>query len=287
MENPSIAVILITLNEAHNLKRLFKNLRGWANEIYVLDSYSKDNTVDICLQNGIEVYQRKFTNFGDQWNAALNLFDVKSDWVMKMDPDETLTDELKNNIFNELNNNDCEGFYLNRRLWFMTKPLPVKQKILRIWKKGKCAFTNSLVNEHPVVEGKLGFCKGDMSHFDSPNLEYWTHKQNLYTTAEALARFKNLGLAEQPKVFGNSLQRRMFLKKIFYYIPFRYLILFLYHFIFLGAFRSGKIGYIWSRLRADVYRNTEYKLNEYKITGLVDLETNFGHGDPDSRCKQF
>jgi len=50
MENPSIAVILITLNEAHNLKRLFKNLSGWANEIYVLDSYSKDNTVDICCK---------------------------------------------------------------------------------------------------------------------------------------------------------------------------------------------------------------------------------------------
>ena len=55
MNKTSIAVIMITLNEGHNLPRVLSNLKGWADEIFVLDSYSQDDTVDICLENNIEV----------------------------------------------------------------------------------------------------------------------------------------------------------------------------------------------------------------------------------------
>ena len=76
----SIAVIMITLNEAHNLKRVFQNIKNWADEIYILDSYSQDETIDLCIDNNIKVIQKKFVNFGDQWNHALNAFDIKSKW---------------------------------------------------------------------------------------------------------------------------------------------------------------------------------------------------------------
>ena len=79
---------------------------------------------------------------------------------------------------------------------------------------------------------------------------------------------EHVGIAQQSDsdklslFFGNTLQRRMFIKKIFYKIPFRYIFLFLYHYIFLGAFREGYIGYMWANLRCDVYRMTEYKVRE-------------------------
>lgn len=278
---------MITLNEAHNLERSLKNLKGWADEIFIVDSYSQDKTIDICLKYDIPVVQKSFKNFGDQWNFALNVFDIKSDWVMKIDPDEILSTHLKESIKLNISKNEFDGFYLNRRLWFMNKPLPVNQKILRVWRKGTCKFTDSLVNEHPVVKGLLGECKGEMRHYDSPSLEHWINKQNKYTSAEALANFKGLGLADKPLLFGNTLQRRMFIKGIFYKIPFRYFFLFFYHYIYLGAYKKGYIGYIWSKLRCDVYRITEYKVRELNFQGEINTSAYSGPGRPDTRCKQF
>ena len=94
----AVTVIMITLNEAHQLDSVFKNLSGWANEILILDSYSKDETIDMCLDNNIYVAQRRFTNFGDQWNAALEKLPISNTWTMKLDPDERLSEELKQEI---------------------------------------------------------------------------------------------------------------------------------------------------------------------------------------------
>lgn len=282
----SIAVIMITLNEAHNLKRAFQNIKDWADEIYILDSYSQDETIDLCIDNNVKVIQKKFVNFGDQWNYALNAFDVKSKWVMKLDPDEILSEELKENIKSLTGKNHFDGFYINRRLWFLDKPLPVNQRILRIWKNNSCKFSDSLVNEYPQVSGKLGFCPGELKHFDSPNLEHWLYKQNKYTTSEALAVHRNLNFAAEPKLFGSSLERRMFVKKYFYKLPFRYQILFLYHYLYLGAFKAGKVGWMWSNLRCLVYRITDYKIYELRNLGELSYSIDHGPGEPDSRCEQ-
>ena len=93
-----IAVVMISLNEGHNIKDVCENLSGWAQEVFLVDSYSKDNTIEIALSYGINVVQRKFRGFGDQWNFALNELPIESPWVMKLDPDERLSEELKNNI---------------------------------------------------------------------------------------------------------------------------------------------------------------------------------------------
>ncbi|MDB9770456.1 glycosyltransferase family 2 protein [Gammaproteobacteria bacterium] len=284
--NNSIAVIMITLNEAHNLPRVFKNLAGWADEIFVLDSYSKDRTVDLCIEYGVTVVQKKFISFGDQWNHALQAFEIHSEWVMKLDPDEILSNDLKFNISNELAQTAKDAFYINRRLWFMGSALPVNQKILRIWKKNTCVFSDSLVNEYPEVKGDIGFCAGELKHFDSPNLEHWLQKQNKYTSAEALSNHQELALAAKPRFFGTSLERRMFVKKYFYIFPLRYQILFVYHLIFLKAYKAGKVGWIWSRLRCDVYRYTEYKTFELSKNLSSIAPQHHGPGTPDNRCRQ-
>ena len=90
-----VAVIMITLNEAHNLEAVLENLTGWAQELYIVDSYSTDQTVEIALKHGVHIVQRSFRGFGDQWNFALNALPIKAPWTMKLDPDERLTPELK------------------------------------------------------------------------------------------------------------------------------------------------------------------------------------------------
>lgn len=274
---------MITLNESHNLDRIIHNLKSWVNEIFILDSFSNDGTVDIALKNNIKIYQNKFKDFGSQWNLALENLPIKTDWIMKVDPDELVTDELKVNIDNIINENRCEAIEVTRRLMFVNKPINIKNNIIRVWKKGCCRFTNVKVNEHPIIDGKIFKANGFLEHFDSPNIHHWIIKQNYYSSLEAKINYSNLNLADKPNIFGSKFQRRMWFKKNFFYFPFRYLFLFLYFYIYHGAFISGKPGYLWSKMKTDFMRFTEFKIYEMKLKKSGNLNINNYNGIPDKR----
>jgi glycosyltransferase involved in cell wall biosynthesis len=282
-----IAVVMIALNEAHNMEAVLENLKGWASEVFLVDSFSSDRTVDIALQHGAHVVQRSFRGFGDQWNFAMTELPISAPWTMKLDPDERLSDDLKREITSAIAGNDADGLSFDRRLWFMTRPLPVRHSLVRVWRTGRCRFTDVQVNEHPVVEGSIRHIHGDLEHHDSPDLEHWLDKQNKYTTAEAISAFHGNRLADEPRLLGTALQRRMWIKKHYMKVPFRYAAMFLYHYAVLGAWRAGWVGYAWSRLRCDVYRLWEYKLREMRITGRTPLRGPAGPGAPDPRVPQY
>lgn len=282
-----VSVIMISLNEGHNLEAVLQNLAGWAQEVFLVDSYSQDDTVDIALRHGVHVVQRRFRGFGDQWNFALNGLPITAPWTMKLDPDERLSDELKDNLLEAIKQGGCEGLSLTRRLWFMGRALPVRQSLVRLWCTGGCRFTDIAVNEHPIVTGRINHVTGDMEHHDSPDLDHWLEKQNRYTTAEAIIAHNQSALADIPRILGTRLQRRMWLKKHFYRIPGRYTLLFLYYWLFQGTWRAGWVGYAWARLRADVMRLIEYKRREIEITGKLPIKRFYGAGKPDSRVRQY
>lgn len=282
-----IAVIMLSLNEEHNMHEVCQNLQGWAQEVFLVDSYSKDNTVDIALKYGVQVVQRRFGGFGNQWNFALRELPIKAPWVMKLDPDERLTNELKNNILTMIKENSVDGIKLYRRLCFMNKPLPVRQQLTRVWKNGNCKFTDVTVNEHPIVNGILGVVGGELLHYDSPSLQHWLDKQNRYTSSEAMRMYKKSPLADKPLLFGTNFQRRMWLKKNYYLFPFCYSLIFFYHWIISGAWRVGFVGYAWARSRADVLRYQAYKYREMKIMGHEFIQHVDGVGEPDSRVRQY
>ena len=260
-----VSVIMISLNESHNIDEVCHNLKGWAQNIFLVDSFSSDDTIKIALSHGVHVVQNKFLGFGDQWNFALENLDINTPWTMKLDPDERLSNELKINLRNAMLNSNSDAFSINRRLWFMERPLPIYQNIVRIWRTGKCKFSNVSVNEYPIINGNVSKVNGNLEHFDSPNLEHWLEKQNKYTTLEAIIAFEQGGLSDEAILLGTPLQRRMWLKKNYYKIPFRYFLLFFYYWVFCGAWRAGTVGYMWSRLRSDVMRLVDYKKKEMEI----------------------
>ena len=269
------------------MEGVLQNISGWASEVILIDSYSKDATINIALRFGIRVVQKKFRGFGDQWNFALNNLHVNSPWVMKLDPDERLSDTLKMNISNMIADDQYDAFSLSRRLWFMGEPLFVSQRLVRGWKAGTCRFSDVSVNEHPIVSGSIKFVAGDLEHHDSPNIDHWLEKQNRYTTSEAIIKFQDMPLSDKQLLFGTKLQRRMWLKNNFYKIPFRYFFLFMYHFFLQGAYRAGKTGYIWSRLRTDVMRLIDYKYTEMKITNKIPTKYVYGSGEQDKRVINY
>jgi glycosyltransferase involved in cell wall biosynthesis len=282
-----VAVVMISLNEGHNLDEVCANLKGWAQEVWLVDSYSKDDTVGIALRHGVRVVQRKFKGFGDQWNFALGKLPIRAPWVMKLDPDERLTDELKRQIEAAVQQPEVDGLGVTHRLWFMNRPLPVRKQFVRVWRSGKGRFTQIEVNEHLIVDGHVLQLTGEVEHRDSPSLEHWLHKQNKYTTQEAIGLARGGMYAVKPRFFGGQVERRMWLKRMFFRFPFRYQIYFLQTLLQTGAWRAGRVGFIWSALRTEVMRLVEYKALEIKWTGKDPAVLEFGAGAPDPRVPQY
>jgi glycosyltransferase involved in cell wall biosynthesis len=284
-----VAVIMISLNEAHNMDEVCRNLKGWAQEVYLVDSYSRDGTVDIALSHGVKVVQRKFNGFGEQWAFALDALPIAAPWTMKLDPDERVSQELKLEIERVIRTGTADGIEVANRLWFMGRPLPRSQRLFqtRLWRTGHCRFSGVLVNEHPMVAGAVVRCGGELEHHDSPHLEHWYHKQNRYTTDEAIIRFTRQQLAAPPRLFGTRLERRMWLKKNFFRLPLRYAALFVYLYLVQGAWKGGRTALLWAQLRIEVMRMVERKEVEMRIRGRVSARTVVGAGRPDPRVPQF
>lgn len=276
---------MLTLNEEHNLAEMLQNILPWVEEVFIVDSLSTDRTVDIALEYGVKVVQRPFTDFGDQWNWALENLPIKSPWTMKLDPDERFTPTLRDEIIEQLTSEVAyDGISFRRRLWFMGQPLRQYQWVLRIWRTGKCHFSDVLVNEHPIVNGQVHrLTEGCMEHFDSPSMHHWFEKQNVYSTMRAIELAQNTGYAAQPRLGGDYLERRMFYKKVFFKLPLRHWLMWWYLMVVRGGIFSGSVGRAWVAMRVGVYRWAEYKAKEMRQLGEIAQVPRRAHGDFDPR----
>jgi len=287
MGKVSVTVIILTFNEERNLPAALDSVKGWAKEVFVVDSFSTDRTVDIALEretDGVRVVQHAFEDYSKQWNWALEHLPATGDLTLKLDADERVTPELALDIQNIFKSgNQCDGYFIPRRLWFMGRALHVKQDVLRLWRTGTCQFSDVIVNEHPLVEGKIDRLKGVLEHYDSFDLHHWWDKQNRYTTMLALQKFRGDKLSAEPKLFGTKLERRMFFIKVFFYIPFRYQFQLIHELFIRGAWRDGMRGLTWARLRVQSRRMRELKVKEMKITGCIPEIPKVPSGDFDQR----
>ena len=282
-----MAVMMISLNEAHNMEAVLQNLSGWAQQVFLVDSCSADDTVSIALRYGVHVVQRRFKGFGNQWNFALNELPVTALWTMKLDPDERLTDELKREIEVAVKSQPNVAYRLPIRLYFMGAKLPTVLRLTRLWRTGTARFSDVNANEHAHCDEPEEELSAEIMHLDSPDLDHWLTKQNRYTTAEAISQFEGRALAFPPRFFGSALERRMWFKRNFWKVPGRYEILFLYHLLVVGAWRAGRVGWIWARLRTEVYRLWEYKRFEMDRLGRVPVKIPAHPGEADPRVSLY
>jgi glycosyltransferase involved in cell wall biosynthesis len=107
-----LSAVIITFNEEKNIGRCIDSLKELTDEILVVDSFSKDNTLEICNQKGARIIQNKFEGHIQQKNFALS--QATNDWVLSLDADEALTEELKQSIQEILENPLKKGYRFNR-----------------------------------------------------------------------------------------------------------------------------------------------------------------------------
>jgi glycosyltransferase involved in cell wall biosynthesis len=244
-----ISVIILTYNEELNVENCLKSVADWANEIIVVDCFSTDKTKEIAKKYTIKIAEHTFINQAQQFNWALDNLEIKNDWILRLDADEYITEELKKEISEILAGipSEVSGFYIKRRVYFMNRWIKhggyYPLWFLRFFKKGKARSEEREMDEHLVLtEGKSGNLKNDFIDNNRKNLTWWTEKHNKYATREANDVVKgNYGIK----------------KKVFYYrLPpfFRVFCYFIYRYFFQLGFLDGKEGLIFHTLHAFWYR---------------------------------
>lgn len=185
-----ISVIIITKNEEANIEDCLTSV-AWADEIIVVDSESSDRTVELAKKFTSNVFTRKWSGYSDQKSYALSL--AKNEFVLSIDADERITDELKKEIITT-DLSGFDGYLIKRDNYFLGKKIYGcgwnKDYQLRIFRSSKTKLTDRKVHEKFIVDGNISRLKNVMIHYSYTNFEDAFNKINYYSTLSAEEKFK-------------------------------------------------------------------------------------------------
>jgi glycosyltransferase involved in cell wall biosynthesis len=274
-----VSVIIPVRNESRNLPRCLHALRDFG-EVYVIDSQSTDETIEIARTHGAKVMQFHYRGGWPkkrQW--ALDTLPLTYDWVLLIDADEVVTAELATEIRNAIKTPTYNGYYLALRMYFLGRQLRFSGA--RFWKlslfrHGKGRFECRLseqdesmadmeIHEHVMVKGNSGYLKQPLIHHNVESLSHYIRKHDEYSNWESrvlLQREDPDGL--QPRFWGSQAQRRRWLKRKLFAIPSSPVFLFFYRYILRHGFLDGVPGLIYCGFQAVQMFHTKSKIYELR-----------------------
>jgi glycosyltransferase involved in cell wall biosynthesis len=190
---PSLSVILITKNEATNIRDCLQSV-SWADEIIVVDSGSTDDTASIAREMGAQVYVHPdWPGFGPQKNRALGY--VGKDWVFSIDADERVTPELRAELEQAMHKASADGYYCPRLSQFCGQFVHhsgwYPDYVLRLFKRGAGRFSDSLVHESVLLTGNTSKLKNPLLHYSYLTLNDVERKVEHYSSAAAQQMFQS------------------------------------------------------------------------------------------------
>ena len=189
----NLALIILTYHEAIHLPPALATVAGLAREVFVIDSFSTDDTVEIAREHGVVVLQHPFRNYAQQFEWALANAPITSDWVMRLDADEIIETDLAAEIISKLPSLPAEitGLNLNRKTIFQGRFIRHGGRypliMLRIWRRGKARIEDRWMDEHMyLTDGRTVTFKGGFADNNLLDLTFFTAKHNSYASREAL-----------------------------------------------------------------------------------------------------
>ncbi|WP_245826243.1 glycosyltransferase family 2 protein [Spirosoma rigui] len=253
-----ISVLILTKNEEQDLPGCLKSV-SWSDDVHVFDSCSNDRTVDIAQQAGAHVTIRPFDGYASQRNAALGAA-FTNDWILILDADERVPLELVTELTKRIQQAGPEvsGFRIRRRDYFNNTWLKHSQMTpfyVRLVRKGKAHYHRE-INEVLQVDGTIQDVDGYFEHYPfSKGLSHWLSKHNVYSTLEAKRWIEeNSGTIEfslKKALFSKDFgEKRYHQKGLFYKIPGRPVIKWLYMVIWRRSFLDGYAGITNATLQA-------------------------------------
>lgn len=291
-----LSVVILTYNEEPNIEHTLESVKDWAGEIVIVDSFSTDQTLEICRKYTDRIVQHPFENQAKQFNWALDHIPLHYPWAMRLDADEMVTPELAQEICQTLPAlpQEISGLYLKRRVYFLGRWIRhgdyYPMWFLRIFRKGMGRY-EEITEEHIVLSnGRTLRLKNDFIDYNRKGLSFWVDKHNHWAIGEMLDMMGYQGDGTLPKgmvspsLFSTQEKRRRWLKrKVYARLPLLWRAWghFLYRYILRGGFLDGKEGLIFHFLQGGWYRFlVDAKIYEARRFGIQRAEKIDGYCAP-------
>lgn len=196
-----VSIIIITYNEEKNIACCLESV-AWADEIIIIDSFSKDKTLKITKRYTDKIFQREWPGYSIQRNFGLA--QATSEWIIFIDADERISSLLADEIKKGLRNGfEFDGYYLLRQSFYVGKMIKHGEWSpdwkLRLVKKEKAQWAGPRVHEQLLLNGRAAYLEGPIYHFTYRNIGQRLKKVNLYSSLfaqDATERGERVSLRE-------------------------------------------------------------------------------------------
>lgn len=231
----NISVIITTHNEADNIRGVLTSVK-WATDVIVVDSFSTDDTKSIAEQMGATVLQRKYKGPAEQKNWAIP--QAQFNWVLILDADERVSEKLKKEIQQIIDNQPTkDGYWIKRQNHFMGKQVHYSgwrgDKVIRLIQRDRCRYNDKQVHEEiDETNITVGILNHKLHHFTYKSLEHYLAKIERYAIWSAQDH-----LHKTPRVTFVHLYIKPFFR-------------FCKHYFWQLGILDGQVGFIISRLMA-------------------------------------
>jgi glycosyltransferase involved in cell wall biosynthesis len=188
-----LSAVIITQDEARNIQRCLNSV-AFCDDIIVVDSGSSDDTVQLANMAGARVIHQDWLGYGKQKQFAVK--QAKHDWVLCIDADEVVSDELRHSIqrLNLTQTSSPTCYQMPRRNHFLGKALfhgeGYPDYSLRLFNRTQAQWSDDQVHEGVKTTGNIATLTGDLLHFSGDTIATYLHKQNHYTELQAHALYK-------------------------------------------------------------------------------------------------
>jgi glycosyltransferase involved in cell wall biosynthesis len=286
-----LAIIILTYNEALHIARALDHIKPIAKQIFVVDSYSNDDTVAIAQAYGAIVLQHPFVNHAKQFQWAMDHAPVDAAWVMRLDADEIIEADLAREIAQKLPQLPAavSGVNLRRKTIFQNRWIRFGGRypltLLRIWRRGTARIEDRWMDEHMVLESGTSVCfSGGFADHNLNGLTYFTDKHNKYATREAVdvinqrLHLFDVGGGDAVQMSSSQAAFKRFVKERIYnrtpqvIAAFGY---FLYRYFIQLGFLDGREGLVYHVLQGFWYRflvGAKVRELNTAIAGLTDKD---------------
>jgi glycosyltransferase involved in cell wall biosynthesis len=234
------------------------NSLKWCDDIIVIDSFSTDRTEEICRNAAVRFYQNAFEGFGKQRNWAIDNTHPNGTWILILDADERVPDELAHEItaIARENPQGVGAYRLKRRFYMWGKWLKYSSLyptwVVRFIHKDRVRYINRGHAETQEVNGEIRELKNDLIDENLKGIDEWFERQNRYATKEAEYELEQ---ESRPAIISDlissdPLVKRAALKRLAFRMPGRPLWYFLYSYIIRKGFLDSRDGLVFCLMRA-------------------------------------
>lgn len=255
-----LTAIILTFNEEIHIERAVRSAQQVAAKVYVVDSFSTDRTVEVAKSAGAIVVQNSWKNYADQFQWALDHCDVSSEWVLRLDADEYLDDELIADLTARLPAMpaDVTGILVRLKVIFQGRWLRFggyySTYLLRVFRRHAGRIEQRWMDEHIALShGQTVALRGNLVHDELKPFHFWIEKHNRYAT-RAMVDFINLdtplfeadrGVSEADNPQARF--RRFLKEKVYHRLPLytRAFLLFFYRYFLRLGFLDGRQGLVF------------------------------------------